>query len=161
MSAKLPPSFSYLECLSRARATLAAPPKWEWTRRVEPQGDLVAQFALPLELCPTSNQRMRGGIGQRRAEAALKRSCLKMMQGQCLLQMNPVRMLRGRPQVIATRFSAKESDANSDWSKVPCDRLIDLGLIEDDGPRWIDLVTTCEYAPPQRGFVWIRVYTGE
>jgi hypothetical protein len=157
MTARIARPFSYLECLSRARATFAAPPKWEWTRRVEPRGDLVAQFALPLELCPTSNQRMRGGIKQRFAEAALKKTALKMMK----LQLGPgVAMMHGRPLIRAVRFSCQETDATSDWSKIPIDRLIDLGLIYDDGNRWVEIATWCEYAPRGQGFCLIEVWTG-
>jgi hypothetical protein len=158
MTARIARPFSYLECLSRARATFAAPPKWEWTRRVEPRGDLVAQFALPLELCPTSNQRMRGGIKQRFAEAALKKTALKMMK----LQLGQgVAMLRGRPLVRAVRFSCQETDATSDWSKIPTDRLIDLGLIYDDAPRYCEHVQWSEYAKRGEGFVYLDVWTGE
>lgn len=156
-----PPSFSYLDCIRRAEETLSQPPRWPWARRVDPRGDLVAQFALPLSLCPTSNQRMRGGIKQRFAEAAMKKTALKMMESQLLLQMNPVRTLSGRPQVIATRFSSREADKTSDWSKVPVDVLVKLRLIRDDAPKHAEIVTECDYAPPQKGFVLVRVYTGE
>ena len=160
MTARIsPPSFSYLDCLRRAEETLAREPKWPWVKRVQPRGALVAQFALPLKLCPTSNQRMRGGIKQRFAEAALKRTCKQMMK----LQLGPgdIATLDGRPLIRAVRFSSKECDSTSDFSKVPVDRLIELGLIEDDSNRCVEVVTWSEYAPPKHGFLYLDVWTGE
>lgn len=158
------PTFSVSAALAYAAKTLSEPPKWEHVERVAGVGELVARFVLPLELCQTSNARMRGGFKQRRAEAAMKQTCFAMM----LSQNNGRREaapLTGRPFVRAIRFSSKEPDHGSDWAKNPIDRLVvgktGLGYLVDDAPKFCKVVTFAEYAPPSSGFCLVEIYTGE
>ncbi len=163
MTAKVAAPFSILDRLRYADETLRNPPKWEWVKRTVGRGVLVQRFVLPLEYCLTSNARMRGGIAQRRAEAAIKKRCGELM----LLQANGRKQkvpLSGRPQVIAIRFTSKEADATSDWAKLPIDRLLvkgGLGYLVDDAPRYCEVSTSCEYAPPSQGFVLVELWSGE
>lgn len=149
--------------LAFADSTLQGPPKWSWQKRVEGAGHRVARFVLPLEFCKTSNARMRGGIALRMAEANTKHRCFEMMfvQGGGAWTEAP---LSGRPMVRAVRFSSRETDVTSDWAKTPIDRLrvgkSGLGYIVDDSPRYCEVVTWCEYAPPGKGFVLVEVWTG-
>jgi hypothetical protein len=71
--------------------------------------------------------------------------------------------LAGRPLVLAIRFTTRATDATSDWAKVPIDQLLPgrLGLLVDDSPRYAEIVTWCEYAPRDRGFVLLEVWSGE
>lgn len=154
------------QCLEYADETLTDPPRWEWTKRVQGRGTLVQRFVLPLELCPTSNARMRGGIKQRFAEADLKKRAGEQMLVQAGMRKSRV-PLGGRPLILAIRFTTQATDATSDWAKVPIDKLQvgpnGLGLIVDDSPRHVEIATWCEPAPQGRrtGFVLVEVWSGE
>lgn len=162
--AKTPrPPFSVADCLRHAEETLASQPRWPYVRRVEPVGELVARFVVPLDYCLTSNQRMRGGIKQRFLEADLKRRCYEFMRMQNGGR-NCAAPLEGRPHVLAVRFSSKECDVGSDFSKIPVDRLLvsksGIGLLLDDSPRAVRLDVWQEFAPPTRGFLLLSVFDG-
>jgi hypothetical protein len=158
------PTFSYLECLRRADEALERPPTWDWVKRVSPVGDPVKRFALPLDYCPTSNVRMRGGKGQRFKEAAIKRACFSTMLGQNGGRKQTL-PLKGRPFVRAIRFTTTATDRESDWLKIPLDRLCcgptGLCYLEDDSEKHIDVVKWCEQSKRNEGFVVIEIYTGE
>jgi hypothetical protein len=162
MNAKLP-SFSFKQALAQADETLRKPPRWEHARRVAPVGERVARFALPLELCLTSNERMRGGLKQRFLEAGIKKKLYDLMRLQNSGR-NAAAPLGGRPQVLAIRFSSRETDVTSDWSKMAIDRLLigkhGLGFLVDDSPRYADVNCWCEFASPGKGAVVIEVWTG-
>ena len=158
------PTFSVSSALAYASKTLSEPPKWEHVERVAGVGELVARFVLPLELCQTSNARMRGGLKQRFAEAAIKRKTYELMRIQNGGR-NFDSPLSGRPQVLAVRFSSREADATSDWSKSCVDRLLvvknGLGLLRDDSPKWASVKTWCEHAEAGKGFVLLMVFSGD
>ncbi len=153
-------------CLDFADETLRGAQRWPWQKRVPGVGERIVQFALPLELCKTSNARMHRTFAARPwLLAKLKSQCTELMTVQalsaCPLHDGP---LPGRPMVRAIRFSSRETDVTSDWAKVPIDRLRvgknGLGFIVDDSPRYCEIVAWCEYAPPGKGFVLIEVWAG-
>lgn len=151
------------EWLARADAILAAPPALHHIRRPVPRGSRVARFAIPIELCKTTN-RTRGAAGWALGRA--KSKLATMMGFQCAARREP---LPGRPQVLCVRFSSSEPDAYSDWAKAAVDVLTmrtpraqrRLGLIRDDKPSAAEVVQWWEPAPPRKGFVVIEVWTGE
>jgi hypothetical protein len=157
------PPFSIADCLRHADETLANPQRWPYVRRIEPVGELVARFVVPLAYCLTSNQRMRGGIKQRYLEADLKRRCYEFMRMQNGGR-NAERPLDGRPQLICIRFSSRLIDATSDWTKLPADRLLigkhGLGFLVDDSPRYLDIGVSQEFASPGRGFGLMSLFRG-
>lgn len=151
------------ECLEYSDNTLTDPPKWEWAKRVQGVGDLVQRFVLPLDLCLTSNVRMRAGV----AGAGWKLGKVKQEVSRRMLIQAGRRFrvpLGGRPQILAIRYTSRPTDATSDWAKVPIDRLLPsgLGLIADDSPKHVDISTWCEPKPTGKpGFVVLEVWSGE
>jgi hypothetical protein len=168
-----PRTFDRLESLANARRILAEPVALPWIERPRPIGGVVARFALPLGLCPTSNGtrrkpdwfyvRQRDGLFQ------------AMLPG--FLESRRVRgkPLSGRPQVHAVRLCPAAPDALSDWGKSAIDRLImplrfvrkgvwvdckRFGMIEDDRPALADVKQWWEPCPAALGCVLITVRTG-
>lgn len=156
--------FSVAESLRRARQVLAEPPAESWISRPEPHGELVQEFALPLELCPTTNA-TRGAPGWRLGK--LKEALYRIMWAQAGggYSRGP---LPGRPQVLCVRFTNRIVDACSDWAKFPVDMLCvrtlrarkRLGFLEDDSPRHIELYQWSEPVPRGEGFAYLQVRTG-
>lgn len=142
------------DCVLRAREILAAPPARPHLQRVEPVGDLVAHFVLPLSLIQSSNPSRRKQNWQ---HAKTKAALQVLMRSQFVPRSEP---LPGRPMVRCIRFSSFEPDRYADTFKVAVDRLVDLKLIEDDKPALCDLHQLWEYAPPKQGFGLIEVFTG-
>jgi hypothetical protein len=142
--------------LVEAERILALPPAKSHLVRVAPVGALVERFALPLNLCKSTNlTRHANGF----ALAKLRRSCLFLMGAQ--LATRRTCPLAGRPQVVAVRFSSRQPDKYADFAKTPVDCLVKLGVLVDDDQDHIDHHQTWEYAPKNAGFVILSVYTGE
>lgn len=147
-----------------ADAALSCPPARAHIQRVDGDGQRVAKFVVPLELCLTSNVRMQSGkASQGRILGKLKKDCYMFMLAQHgRIERKP---LAGRPLVRCIRFSSSEPDRTSDWSKNPVDRLCavknGLGIIRDDAPRFARIECWWEPAPAGRGFVFLDVWTGK
>ncbi len=159
-------SFSIRDCLQRAEDTFAFPPTKPHIERPEPQGQLVATFVLPLELCPTTNLTRHGQVWKLKK---LKTQVYAMLWSQWVhhrAERVDVRIpLPGRPQVLCTRFVAGEGpDAYSDWAKIAVDKLCvgpeRLGILVDDKPSCVDLRQWSEPAPRNAGFCLFRIYSG-
>lgn len=154
------PPFSIAECLRHAEATLASPPRWQYVRRVEPVGELVARFVLPLNYCPTLNAFAEMNFWKR---AKLKSAAQSMMLIQCggRRRSEP---LPGRPMIRAIRFTSRPTDEDAAWMKIPTDRLTcksgGLCYIQDDKPASVERVAWCEWSSPGSGFCMIEVYSG-
>lgn len=150
--------------LAYAECALANSPPFEHIRRVPGRGMCVATFALPLQLCLTSNVRMQAGKASAgwRLGKLKKDAFLFMLSQHGRIERKP---LTGRPLVRAIRFSSSEPDRCSDWAKNPIDRLrvgqSGLGIILDDAPRFVQVETWWEPAAQNRGFVFLDVWTGE
>jgi hypothetical protein len=148
-----PRSFSFREAGELSLKIMFKPPLGH-TPRVEPRGNLVERFLLPLSLVQPQN-RTHGKtwmLGQ------MKSQCLSVMRAQLVTRAKSP--LPGRPQVLCVRFSTTEPDKYNDGFKVAVDRLKDFGLIEDDSPRCIDLQMWWEKAPRGQGFGLIELWTG-
>ena len=155
-----PHPFSVPASLRRARELLSQPPAEDWVSRPEPRGELVQAFALPLEMCPTTN-------ATRHAPAwklgKLKKALYQTMWAQAGgYRREP---LPGRPQVLCVRFTSRIVDACSDWAKFPVDILCvrtlrarqRLGFLVDDSPRHIELHQWSEPAPAGQGFCYVQI----
>jgi len=161
MTARISPPFSYLDAIRRSHLILSQPPAQGHIRRVDPVGELVNQFALPLDLCKPQN-RTRHSAGW--ALGKLKTECFKQMwiQNGGRKERAP---LPGRPMVRAVRFSSVEPDRFSDWAKVPIDRLcvgkMGLGYLRNDRPKDAQIECWWEPGPKSDGWCLIEVWTGE
>jgi hypothetical protein len=152
--------------LAFADRTLSAPPARSHIVRPVPRGDLVARFALPLELCRPQNR--RDGAGPAWALAKTKAQLAQVMATQWLRQRGGIETpLTGRPQVLCLRFSSVEPDGYADWAKAAVDILTSrgrghrLGIIVDDRPSCADVVQWWEPAKPGAGGVLVQVFRGE
>ena len=165
---KSAPAFSVARSLARARNALREPPPLERIKRPEFAGVLVAEFALPLELCKPTN-RTRGAESW--AQLQTKDKIRALMATQARMQLGRVIQLAplpGRPQVLAVRFSSSDPDKYADWAKAAIDVLCApderarerLNLIKDDRPAAADVHQWREPAPKSDGFVYIQVRTG-
>jgi hypothetical protein len=156
--------FDFFRLQTEALNRLSVPPVPSDVERPEVHGDLVASFALPLELCEPQNRKRHATIWK----SDSKRKKLRELM---FLQCNPTRSpLTGRPQVLCVRFSSHEPDPMSDWAKMAVDVLQvatksapvgRLGLIRDDTRRAIDQHQWWERAKPGQGFVYMEVRTGK
>lgn len=149
--------------IAEAQSIIAAPPAFPWIRRPEFRGRAVAQFVLPLALCPTGNvQLTRSMAGQPWRVGKAKQAVADAMRMQCRPWETP---LPGRPQVLAVRFSSEPPDRCSDWAKWSIDILCRrtaklrnrLGIIVDDSPRVCDVHTWWEPTKRGKGFVFLEV----
>jgi hypothetical protein len=162
--------------LAFARDALTRPPVGPYVVRVEPVGDLVAEFVLPLELCQPQN---RKGKAAAWAHDRIQRDLFATMLAQFGGRRRE-KPLPGRPQVLSIRFSSNQPDKYADWGKVATDRLcvhverimktkrgrkrspnLKLGIIHDDAPEYADVNQWWEKATQAQGCVYIRVFTGE
>lgn len=162
------PDFSIPVALERADRIMGGPHAGH-TPRIEGRGALVHRFVLPLELAQPQNRTRQG---QQWALASLKAKVFKMLW----LQHPTVRPepLPGRPMVRLVRFSTVEPDALADWGKMAVDCLclprppkvpggrkkLGLGLLRDDAPRFVEIVTWWEKAKQGEGLALIEVWTG-
>lgn len=151
--------FSAAAALAYASEILSRPPARPHIVRPEARGEMVARFALPLELCPTLNAFAEMPTWRRKQ---IKDSALAVMLGQSRRRWSAP--LPGRPQLLAVRLSSVEPDRDSGWCKVPVDRLTGkrggLGLIADDRPSCVDLAAWWEPAARGRGCVVVMVRMG-
>lgn len=156
-------TFRVNEALALADDVLSRPPALAHIERPVPLPNLVARFALPLELCKPMNRIARAGTQQAGwALKKMKHDTFLRMMAQCGRRGSP---LPGRPQVLALRLSSSEPDKYADWQKNPVDRLranpkMGLAYIVDDSPRCIDLQAWWEPAKAGHGAVIIEVRTG-
>lgn len=148
--------------VGRALRTLSLPPAKPWIERPQFNGEVIARFVLPNELCQPQNTKRDSQIWRRQKDRVT-------IQSQMLLQCRPMKEpLPGRPQVLCVRFSSVEPDKYSDWAKMAIDVLCSpdakqrnrLNLIVDDAPRFADVYQWWEPAPKKEGFVFIEVRTG-
>lgn len=123
-------------------------------------GDRVAEFALPLELCPTLNTFAEWPAWRRKRT---KLNALAVMLGQHGRRASAP--LPGKPVVRAVRYSSREPDRDSAWTKVPLDRLCvahgGVGLLRDDRPSAVDVEALWRAAPRGHGGVWVEVWSTE
>lgn len=184
---RAPKPFDAEACLAFAHDAMSRPPPADkFIERHEPAGEPVALFVLPLDTCWTENERAKSHqIKSVRKDVAKALARLwVLMSKQCpAVRRAP---LAGRPQVLCTRFSHVQPDEGGSWSKWPVDRLQPLqprlpprparpgkgrfrgrkarpglNIIADDKPSCVDKRTWWEPATPGKGFVLIRVYTGD
>jgi hypothetical protein len=155
-------SFSTAEALELADDVLSRPPAKPHIVRPVLRGERVFRFALPLELCKTTNLTRQTHIWEaaRRKRAAWERIQVQWFQAGC-----PKGPLPGRPQVICLRLSTREPDTYSDWAKVAVDMLCPprgtarhgLGLLEDDRPSLVEVVQYWEPGPRSGGACIVEV----
>lgn len=145
--------------LAVASSKLAAHPPAPWVIRPQLRPELVARFALPLSLCPTSNTTSRKVPVWVHSERKRKVWESMLYQERILDSLRPKKRKKlDRPQVIAVRFAIKSCDAYSDFAKSAVDMLKDstdgyikigrkrvlkpvprLGYLRDDSPRFVEL----------------------
>ncbi len=158
-----PDPLNWRQALIDADKVLAEPPAFPHIVRVTGVGELVRRFAVPIELCPTTNE-TRHQKGWQLAKT--KKNLFAVMLSQ-------TRMIRsvplpGRPMLRCIRFSSKEPDKYSDWMKMAVDRLLvgesiddqRLGYLSDDSPSRVDIHAWWEAVPKGKGFCVIELWTG-
>jgi hypothetical protein len=157
------PPFNAAEALAAADAVLKLPPENPIkSRRVAPVGALVRRFALPIDLCPTTNStRHQPGWALAKMKTNLFVVLLKQVRG--TIRPTP---LRGRPMIRCIRFSSRAPDRHSDWAKMAIDRLLvgekRLGYLVDDDETHADIHMSWEKSPlKSKGFCILEIYTGE
>lgn len=166
------PPFSRAAANEYAALALAYPPKRKFIERVDPVGELIAQFVLPSKLCLTANERK--GLHWS-AISKVKQNLLGMMFAQTGFRKRSS-VLPGRPQVLVTRFTCTRPDRGAGWEKDVIDALLTsqikhspkgaqvrrgLGFFEDDSDMHIDARAWWEPGPRANGFVLLRVFGGE
>jgi hypothetical protein len=164
--------FDVRSAYDRAAVILRDPPARRHIVRVKPVGDLVARFALPLEVCEPQNAR-RKAPGWAMAQ---KRDDILHLFALQLCGHLPTAPLTGRPIVQCIRFSSRAPDAFADSFKLAVDclspsrirrhkgvpRLIrGIGLIADDRPEVCDVRQRWEYAARGTGFCLVELWSGE
>lgn len=164
--------FDARSALNRATQILMDPPARSHIVRVSPDGDLVARFALPLDLCEPQNRR-RGAPGWAMAQ---KRARILHLMAAQLHHERRGQPLDGRPIVQCIRFSSREPDAFADSFKLAVDclspsrvrmhkgvprKIPGMGLIVDDRPEACLVLQSWEYVPRGSGFCVIQVFTGK
>lgn len=144
-----------------AADVLSRPPAKPHIVRVPGKGRLVRRFALPLELCPTTNatrHRHKGVNARTKADI----STVMLVQTQGRTRRAP---LPGRPMIIGIRFSSRAPDVYSDGFKMAIDRLMvgekRLGYLRDDGPGHCEIVQRWEKAPKGQGFAVLEIWSGD
>lgn len=165
---KGPTPFSVPKALQRADQIMAGP-AFGHLARVAGRGELVARFALPLELAAPTNRRAHQKAW---ALGAMKEKVFRLMW----IQHPQIRKepLHGKPMVRCIRFSTTEPDALADWAKMAVDCLCmprapkklggrakkGLGLIFDDAPKYVEIATWWEKARAGEGLALIEVWSG-
>ena len=126
----------------------------------------LAEFELPLNVCPTENRASQQAGGLR---AGLRKRCREIMTHQALVQ--GIALWRPFPRGIlirCTRHSDKRTDSTG-WDKIPIDcllpsverlgkRIVRLGLIEDDSPDVITRVHAHQHAKRREGKVTVEIF---
>lgn len=150
------------ERLGWALERLALPPARDWIVRPAVRGEPVARFILPLQLCLSTNHTGRSAFASdTKLLGRMKDELAQLMAVQCRPWKEP---LKGRPQVLAVRFSSREPDACSNFAKWAIDVLCRkrgnshrLNIIEDDRPRLAEVHQWWEPCPRGEGFVFLEV----
>jgi hypothetical protein len=169
MTARTPPTpFRVDAALAIADDVLSRPPARPHIERPVRRGELVARFALPLELLKAQN-------AKRYAKPWLITKTRQQIYGMMRIQLcgaSFVVPLPGRPQVIARRFSSTEPDAYADGFKQAIDclcvsrtrthkgrtiKIPGLGMLRDDRPADAQIIQTWEYVAPGKGFGILEV----
>lgn len=146
--------------MAMAADVLSRPPAKAHIVRVPGRGRLVRRFALPLELCPTTNATRHAHPGlNARIKADITTVMLQQTQGR--MRRAP---LPGRPMIIGIRFSARQPDKYSDGFKMAIDRLMTgkdrLGYLRDDSEDACDIHQRWERAPKGDGFALLEIWSG-
>jgi hypothetical protein len=157
--------FDWREALVRAQSVLVEPPAIARIQRPVPKGTLVQRFALPLELCPSTNI-TRHSQGWKQAK--LKKEILGLLQVQAR-SFGTRSPLPGRPQVLCVRLSSVEPDPYADWAKLAVDKLCApdgksrarMGYLRDDRPKDAEVVQWWEPAKQGEGLVYIEIRSGQ
>ena len=129
------PWLSYRDALAFCDDILSRPPCGRFVVRVEPVGDLVIRFVLPLGLCPTTNATRHAPrwVADRRMARTRNLMEAQSLAARWHRSKGP---LPGRPQVRCIRFSNRRPDPLANWAKGPVDLLTSkhdgLNLIQDD-----------------------------
>ncbi len=158
------PPFAWLfnahEVLAMATDVLSRPPAKPHIVRVPGQGRLLRRFALPLELCPTTNSTRHAPVWML-AKTKTDIWTVMITQTQGRTRNAP---LPGRPMLRCIRFSSHEPDAYGDGFKMAIDRLMvgekRLGYLRDDRPSDCHIVQWWEKAPKRKGFAVLEIWTG-
>lgn len=162
---KVAAPFSVAASMRYAQEVLSRPPALPYLRRPERRGELVACFAVPLELCPTGNA-TRHAKGYKLG--GTKDVLWSYLHTQNRFQTRRV-PLEGRPQVLCLRLSSVESDPYCDWAKFPVDMLCvkkgkalrhRLGFLAGDRLKETDLHQWWEPSPQAHECAYIEVRTG-
>jgi hypothetical protein len=154
--------FDAAETMAKAADVLSRPPAKAHIVRVQGRGRLVRQFALPIELCPTTNATRHAPKGlNARIKADITTVMLVQTQGR--VRMNP---LPGRPMIIGIRFSSRQPDRFCNSFKMAIDRLMvgdnRLGYLREDNPDRIDEHQRWEKAPKgDKGFAILEIWSGD
>lgn len=153
--------FNAHEVFAMAADVLLRPPAKSHIVRVQGRGRLVRRFALPIELCPTTNATRYAPKGW---AARIKEDITTVMlvQTQGRVRMNP---LPGRPMIIGIRFSRRQPDRFANGFKMAIDRLLvgdnRLGYLREDNPDRIDEHQRWELAPKgSKGFALLEIWSG-
>ncbi len=145
-----------------ADEVLSRPPAKAHIVRVAGRGRLIRRFALPIELCPTTNATRHAAKGlSARVKSDITTVMLVQTKGR--VRMNP---LPGRPMIIGIRFSSRQPDRYSNGFKMAIDRLMvgdnRLGYLREDNPDHIDEHQRWEKAPKgHKGFCILEIWSGE
>jgi hypothetical protein len=149
--------------LAEIDSILSREPELDRLERPKFNGETVARFVLPLDLCKPQNAKRGAPVW---AAMADRKKLAKMM----FIQHRPVEFpLPGRPQVLCIRLSSTEPDRYSDWMKTAVDVLCPpnkrcterLNMIHDDAPKYADVISWWEPAKKGHGFCYIEVRTGK
>lgn len=114
----------------------------------------VACFQLELEYAPLLNTFMRWHWRKR----------LRMSRDLTILIMSQIgkakEPLRGRPRILATRYSTKRPDQDSAGTKLWLDVLVKLGWLKDDSPDHVEVLNHWEKAKRGEGRVVVHIFSG-
>ena len=152
--------FNAAEAMAMAADVLSRPPAKAHIVRTVGRGRLVRRFALPLELCPTTNATRHAPMGQ---NARIKEDITRVMKAQTGGRVRNA-PLPGRPQIIGIRFSSRQPDKYSDGFKLAIDRLMRgeerMGYLRDDNEDACDIVQRWERTPKGIGFAILEIWSG-
>jgi len=139
--------------------------KVRFVERHEPRGEFVARFVLPLDDCPRLNELLRSHFGRKTNTG---KRAFRSMQRQNGFYRG--RLLVGRPLVRFVRFSVKNPDDDSSWTKVPLDVLVNhdgkageeihFRYLVDDDREHAETRAWWEPAPAACQFVYFDLWEG-
>lgn len=165
--------FEYDAALARADRILSVPPARAFIERPERLPTLVFRAAVEARLCLEANKLATGRIQRNRwILAGIKNELWQSLSTQALPWTRyrhywPFTPVDGvRPQVIATKFSARSPDVGANPAKAAIDMLQvrnaqskhRMGIIQHDAPRWVQQIHYWEFQPAaEQAFVMIEV----